>query len=128
MQPTVHGLRRATNPKEAFRDLDFSRAHKDRVLVGCAEDGSCSLWETQAGTQLSRLELPEGAHELDPFTGACTGRLWPHPAPLHSLWLRWTRSMQGGFFGPLQPCRCCSQGCLCTSRHELPARHAWGTS
>ena len=50
-----HGLR------EAVRDLDFSRAHKDCVLAVCCDDGSCSLWDTQTGSQLSRLELPQGA-------------------------------------------------------------------
>ena len=46
--------------KDALRDLDFSRAHRDRVLITCCEDGSCSLWETETGTRLSSLELPEG--------------------------------------------------------------------
>ena len=50
--------------KDALRDLDFSRAHKDRVLVSACEDGSCSLWETETGDCLTTLELPAGAAQL----------------------------------------------------------------
>ena len=46
--------------KDAIRDIDFSRAHKDKVLVTTCEDGSCSLWETDTGNCLTTLELPAG--------------------------------------------------------------------
>ncbi|KAK9832796.1 hypothetical protein WJX81_001956 [Elliptochloris bilobata] len=44
----------------AFRDLDFSPAHSDKVLATTSEDGACVLWAWDAGVRAEQLELPPG--------------------------------------------------------------------
>lgn len=47
-----------------MRDLDFSPAHKDKVLATTCEDGSCILWAWERQLQIAILELPQGMHLL----------------------------------------------------------------
>lgn len=45
---------------KGLRDIDFSAAHLNRVLVMACEDGSCSLWDWANAALLVSLQLPQG--------------------------------------------------------------------
>jgi prolactin regulatory element-binding protein len=46
--------------EKAIRNIDFSKAHSDGILVTVDESGACQLWETRAGggTEVARLSPP----------------------------------------------------------------------
>lgn len=56
--------------KDPVKDLDFSPAHKDKVLAATCEDGSCSLWAWERQLQIATLDLPPGESRLS-FTATC---------------------------------------------------------
>ena len=49
-----------TGLRDAVRDVDFSPAHKDKVLAATCEDGSCTLWAWEKQLQIASLDLPQG--------------------------------------------------------------------
>ncbi len=46
--------------RDALRDVDFSPAHRNRILAATAEDGTGALWHWERGQQVAVLELPPG--------------------------------------------------------------------
>jgi hypothetical protein len=44
--------------------MDFSPAHKDKVLATTCEDGTCILWAWERQLQIAALELPAGAFAM----------------------------------------------------------------
>ncbi|KAK9868382.1 hypothetical protein WJX84_002942 [Apatococcus fuscideae] len=44
--------------RDALRDVDFSPAHRSRILAATAEDGTCALWHWERGEQVAVMELP----------------------------------------------------------------------
>lgn len=51
--------------RDAVKDLDFSPAHKDKVLAATCEDGSCTLWAWERQLQIAVLDLPQGQEPPD---------------------------------------------------------------
>ena len=58
------GHRGENGLRDAVKDLDFSPAHKDKVLAATCEDGSCSLWAWEQQLQIAVLDLPQGESPL----------------------------------------------------------------
>ena len=48
--------------RDALRDVDFSPAHRSRILAATAEDGTCALWHWERGEQVAVMELPPGGN------------------------------------------------------------------
>lgn len=46
--------------RDALRDVDFSPAHRNRILAATAEDGTGALWHWERGQPVASLELPPG--------------------------------------------------------------------
>ncbi|KAK9844529.1 hypothetical protein WJX74_003654 [Apatococcus lobatus] len=44
--------------RDALRDVDFSPAHRNRILAATAEDGTGALWHWERGQPVASLELP----------------------------------------------------------------------
>ena len=55
----VHG-RDQRGMRDALRDVDFSPAHRNRILAATAEDGTGALWHWERGQPVASLELPPG--------------------------------------------------------------------
>ncbi|CAL8464126.1 g3661 [Coccomyxa elongata] len=67
MLRVVSDMRGQNGLKDAVKDLDFSPAHKDKVLVATCEDGSCSLWAWERQLQIATLDLPQGLEKGGAF-------------------------------------------------------------
>lgn len=50
-------LRWEASPK-AIRNVDFSPAHSDGVLISCDEGGACKLWSADSGEEIAQLAAP----------------------------------------------------------------------
>ncbi|BDA49251.1 probable prolactin regulatory element-binding protein [Coccomyxa sp. Obi] len=63
----VSDMRGQNGLRDAVKDLDFSPAHKDKVLAATCEDGSCSLWAWEQQLQIAILDLPQGLEKGGAF-------------------------------------------------------------
>lgn len=46
--------------QKAIRNVDFSAAHADGVLISCDEAGACRLWAADNGELIAELQAPPG--------------------------------------------------------------------
>lgn len=58
--PSLASHAKWTVGEKAIRNIDFSKAHSDGILVTVDESGACQLWETRGGggSEVARLSPP----------------------------------------------------------------------
>lgn len=61
--------------QKAIRNVDFSAAHADGVLISCDEAGACRLWAADNGELIAELQSPPGVPFMHVHV-VCFAYLW----------------------------------------------------
>lgn len=61
--------------QKAIRNVDFSAAHADGVLISCDEAGACRLWVADNGELIAELQSPPGVPFMHVHV-VCFAYLW----------------------------------------------------
>jgi len=56
--PSLESQKKWKASEKAIRNLDFSVAHSDGVVVSTDESGACKLWNVASGDLVTQLQLP----------------------------------------------------------------------